>query len=230
MSFGTLYIHQNPNPRTTAIMAIAEAHGIQLDIVNATRAEEKNFKKLLEINPLGQIPTFVGKDGWVLSECIPIALYITSQSDSTTLMGSNRREYYEIIQWMSFANGDMLPCIGGCILPLIGRPQVIRSNVQDCLRSMHRHFKIFNEHLATRKYLVGTELTTADLFIVAMLVDAYRVFHPMMDSDYSNLMRWFHEIYELPIYKSMAGELKLLNLDYPKLVPDKINGVTPKSS
>lgn len=149
-------------------MAIAEAHGIQLDIVNATQAYEENFRKLLEINPLGQVPTFVGKDGWVLSECIPIALYstylfsaiihtthiskreelitiapVTSQSDSTTLMGKTRREYYEIVQWMSFANGDMLPCIGGCILPLIGRPQVIRSNVQDCLRSSKQFPSLF---------------------------------------------------------------------------------------
>nr|WEI48466.1 PtlF [Pestalotiopsis rhododendri] len=210
-------------------MAIAAAHGVQLDIVQATPAHKDNFKKLLEINPLGQIPTFVGNDGWVLSECIPIALYITAQSDTTTLNGSNRRQYYEIIQWMSFGNGDMLPAIGGCILPLIGRPQVVRMDVQDCLRSMHRHFNKLNDHLATRKYLVGDDLTTADFFIVAMLVDAYRVFHPVMDSDYVNLMRWFHEVYQLPIYKNMAGELKLLNLDYPKPVSDGTNGTATKA-
>lgn len=74
---GVLTTKKKPNPRTTAIMAIAAAHGIQLDIVQATPGHKDNFKKLLEINPLGQIPTFVGNDGWVLSECIPIALYST---------------------------------------------------------------------------------------------------------------------------------------------------------
>lgn len=63
-----------------------------------------------------------------------------------------------------------------------------------------------------------------------MLVDAYRVFHPVMDSDYVNLMRWFHEVYQLPIYKDMAGELKLLNLDYPKPVSDGTNGTATKAA
>lgn len=44
---------------------------------------------------------------------------------------------------MSFGNGDMLPAIGGCILPLIGRPQVVRMDVQDCLRSSKRPQVLF---------------------------------------------------------------------------------------
>lgn len=36
-------------------------------------------------------------------------LLVTSQSDTTTLLGSNRREYYQILQWMSIANSELLP-------------------------------------------------------------------------------------------------------------------------
>lgn len=32
-------------------------------------------KEYLSINPLGQVPTFVGADGFVLSESIAIAVY-----------------------------------------------------------------------------------------------------------------------------------------------------------
>lgn len=32
----------------------------------------EEYKK---VNPLGKIPTFVGADGFVLSECIAIAIY-----------------------------------------------------------------------------------------------------------------------------------------------------------
>ncbi|KAF3023679.1 Elongation factor 1-gamma [Neopestalotiopsis sp. 37M] len=217
MSLGTLYTHNN-SPRTTAILVIAHALGVHLDIVYADKTDGENYKSLLEINPLGQVPTFVGSgsDSWVLRECIPIALYITSQSDTTTLLGSNRREYYEIIQWMSSMNSDVLPCISGCLMPLLGRQQPIRQNVQDCIRSMYRHFKMLDDHLAEREYLVGDDLTIADLFAVAILTVAYKSFHPVLIPDYKYMTRWFYEVYNFPFYKSVAGELDFLELDYSR--------------
>lgn len=67
-------IYLQNSPRVYAIMAIAKAQGLKLDLVQVDHIEESR-RKLLEINPLGQIPVFVGPDGFVLTECIPIALY-----------------------------------------------------------------------------------------------------------------------------------------------------------
>jgi hypothetical protein len=60
-----------------AILAVAKAHGLELDVVQADKHDGENYEKLLRVNPLGQVPTFVGADGFVLTECIPIALYCT---------------------------------------------------------------------------------------------------------------------------------------------------------
>lgn len=56
------------------ILAIAKAQGLELDLVQCEHIGESR-KKLLEVNSLGQVPVFVGPDGFVLSECIPITLY-----------------------------------------------------------------------------------------------------------------------------------------------------------
>lgn len=76
MAFGKLYSIDG-NPRTTAIKAVAVANNIDLefvntDIINGVDAE------FLKINPLGKIPTFVGADGFVLTEAIAIAIYSKS--------------------------------------------------------------------------------------------------------------------------------------------------------
>ncbi|KFY28348.1 hypothetical protein V491_00517 [Pseudogymnoascus sp. VKM F-3775] len=84
MSFGTLYTHK-PNPRSTAILAVAKAHGLALDVVYADKDDKENHEKLLQINPLGQVPVFVGADGYVLTECIPIALYSLRPPSSALL-------------------------------------------------------------------------------------------------------------------------------------------------
>jgi elongation factor 1-gamma len=53
---------------------VAKANGLDIeevieDIVKGVSAE------YLKINPLGKVPTFVGTDGFVLHECIAIAVY-----------------------------------------------------------------------------------------------------------------------------------------------------------
>ena len=62
------------NPRTTAILAVAKANGLELDFVHTEPAKgvSDDYRKL---NKLGKVPTFEGADGYILSECIAIAIY-----------------------------------------------------------------------------------------------------------------------------------------------------------
>lgn len=64
------------NPRSTAIRAVAKANGLQLDVEHTEPAKgvSDDYRKL---NKLGKVPTFVGSDNYVLSECIAIAIYST---------------------------------------------------------------------------------------------------------------------------------------------------------
>lgn len=61
------------NPRTTGILAVAKANNLDIELVETipatAPAEYKN------INKLGKIPTFVGADGFVLTEAIAIYVY-----------------------------------------------------------------------------------------------------------------------------------------------------------
>ncbi|KNG44535.1 nad dependent epimerase [Stemphylium lycopersici] len=163
MTFGTLYAH-NPNPRSFAIIAVANSLGIELNIIYLDRDDEKHQEILQTLNPLSQVPVFVGSDGFVLTECIAILLYISSQDPESSLLGSTRKDYFSILKWLSLANSDLLPAIGGIILPLLGLPLAIRKNTQDCLRALHADFKLLEAHLQDSRYLVGEQVTLADLF------------------------------------------------------------------
>lgn len=63
------------NPRTTAILAVAKANGLDLDVVEVDTVNPT--PEFLKANPLSKIPTFVGNDGYVLTECMAIAIYST---------------------------------------------------------------------------------------------------------------------------------------------------------
>lgn len=68
--------HAQGNPRSTAIRAVAKANNIDLEIVD-TKIGKDISPEYLKINKLGKVPTFVGADGYVLHECIAIAIYST---------------------------------------------------------------------------------------------------------------------------------------------------------
>ena len=150
---------------------------------------------------------------------------VTSQSDTTTLLGSSRRDYYDILKWMSFANSDFLLSIGGCILPLIGRVPFIRLNSSDSLIALHQHCKLTDDHLRTNRYLVGERATIADIFVAATLIGAYMVLHKMVQPKYPFMTRWFYEIYNMPMFKDVAGDLVLLDLPITSL-PGKEDNLT----
>jgi len=146
---------------------------------------------------------------------------VTAQCDTTTLLGSSRRDYYDIQRWMSMANSELLPNIGGVILPLLGRHMAIRKNGEDCLRAFHADCKLLEKHLQKNRYLVGGQRTLADFFVVGTLVFAYMVFHKVFEAEYPRLAEWFVEIYEVPMFKDVAGELHLLDMPFPTLPVDK---------
>lgn len=94
MSFGKLYTYPvcqplflsqkhlltnfQGNPRSTAILAVAKANNVDLEVV-ATEPSKGVSAEYLKLNKLGKVPTFVGADGYTLHECIAIAIYSTYQ-------------------------------------------------------------------------------------------------------------------------------------------------------
>jgi hypothetical protein len=65
---------QQGNPRTTSLLAVAKENGLEIEFVDTEPAKGVSAD-YLKLNKLGKVPTFEGADGFVLSECIAIAVY-----------------------------------------------------------------------------------------------------------------------------------------------------------
>ena len=105
-------------------------------------------------------------------------------------------------------------------MPLLHRTLPIRSNGDDCLRAFHANCKLLETHLRNNKYLVGEQLTLADLFVVGTLVFAVAVFHEVFRERFPWLMQWFWAVDEMDMFREVAGELPLLKVEVPRL-PDE---------
>ncbi|KAL4817021.1 glutathione S-transferase [Aspergillus spinulosporus] len=214
MSFGTLYTRPF-NPRSLAILAVAKANKLPLEIKTITSSQDAS-EEYLQINPLGKIPTLVGADGYILTESIAIALYVTSQDAKTTLLGTTGQEYASIVRWMAFGITEILPALGGWFNPLIGRTAFNADNIRQSKDDTLSRLRILDDHLRGRTYLVGETLSLADLFMLGIVQGAFRFFlDKSWRSQHRGISTWFEYVHALPIVLDVAGPPVLAESEMP---------------
>ncbi|CCG83345.1 Elongation factor 1-gamma [Taphrina deformans PYCC 5710] len=208
MSFGSLYSYAG-NPRTTALLAVAKANALDVDIIDVKPGDAK----LVEKFPMGKIPGFVGSDGFVLHETNAIAIYckFKNQNEKTTLLGKTKADYATILQWLSFANTEVLPTLGQWFGPLIGRVPYNKKTSEDAEKSFNTKVASYLESvLKTKTFLVGHRVTLADLVVAAHLSRGFEfVLGSEWRSQYPNITRYFETVVNQHIYKGVAGDAKL---------------------
>ncbi|KAI9864547.1 MAG: hypothetical protein M1813_003036 [Trichoglossum hirsutum] len=228
MSFGKLYTRLD-NPRSTAIRAIAKENKLDLEIIEIAAASAPP-SEYLEINPLGKIPSFKGSDGYILTECIAIAIYITSQNEKTTLLGKTKQDYASILKWMSFSNHEIIGNLGGWTRPLIGLDPYNKKNVETHQQAALKAISVLEKHLLVHTFLVGERITLADIFSAGCL---YRGFQNVFDKEwrktYPNVTRWYETVHNQPIYTAIAGALEFID-EAVKYTPPKKEPAPKKES
>lgn len=61
------------------LLAVAKENNLDIELVD-TRPPQTDVE-YLKLNPLNRVPTFVGADGFILTEVIAIAIYCESSAD-----------------------------------------------------------------------------------------------------------------------------------------------------
>lgn len=227
MSFGKLYSYSG-NPRTTSLLAVAKENGLEIEFVDTEPAKGVSAD-YLKLNKLGKVPTFEGADGFVLSECIAIAVYLASQNEKTSLLGKTKQDYATILRWMSFANTEVLTPLGGWFRPILGRDPYNKKNVEDSQKAALKAVHVLEEHLLTHTYLVNERLTLADLFAASIIARGFQYFFDKQWRDANpNVTRWYETVYNQPSYTAVAGKLEFISEALKNVAPKKEGGEKKK--
>ncbi|KAL9042581.1 MAG: hypothetical protein Q9180_000516 [Flavoplaca navasiana] len=227
MAFGKLYTYAG-NPRSTVIQVVAKANKLDLDIVETVPANGVS-QDYLKINHLGRIPSFVGADGYTLTESMAIAIYITSQNEKTSLLGKTKQDYASIVRWMSFANTEVLPGLAGWFRPCIGRDPFNKKSVEDSKKAALAAVKVLEEHLWINTFLVGERLSLADLFTASVISRGFQYFFDKKwRSENPNVTRWYETVCNQPMYLEVGGRPTLIDEAIKEIPPKKEKEEKPK--
>lgn len=135
-----------------------EHEWVDVDIL----AKETQTELYLKKNPNGKIPLLELEDGRCISESNAILNYLASGSP---LVGTCRFTTAKVLQWQFFEQYSHEPYIAVArfIAKYLGLPQDRKSEYQDKQSGGHKALKVMEEQLKVTPYLVGTELTIADI-------------------------------------------------------------------
>lgn len=147
---------------------------------------------------------------------------VTSQNEKTTLLGKTKQDYAAILRWMSYANTEVLPALGGWFRPLIGRDPYNKKNVEDSKQTALKTVQTLEDHLLVQTYLVGERLTLADIFAAGIISRGFQFFFDKeWRSSHPNVTRWFETVSNQSIYSDVADKLDFIEKAIPNQPPKK---------
>lgn len=169
-----LYIYPGaPSPERVVLML--KYKGIELDTESVDLMSGEQLQQAFrDINPRCTVPALVLDDGNCLSEVIAICLYLDSQFPEKPVFGTNDLERAQVVNWMHriFTDGFMAvaealrnssPGMKHRALPGPDNLEQIPELAERGRRRLPFFFKSLDDHLADREFIVGDQLSQADI-------------------------------------------------------------------
>jgi glutathione S-transferase len=192
-------VHHLNNSRSQRILWLLEELGVKYEIVPYQRDKTTRLAppELKAIHPLGKSPV-ITDDGKAIAESGAIIEYLVRQYGKGKFIPKDGTpEAVDHMHWMHYAEGSaMLPLmlamytgfLGDAAAPLLPR---IMSEIDN-------HLGYVNKALANRDFLVGKDLTGADVqmtFVLEAAQSGGRL------KDYPNLVSYLTKMQARPAYK-----------------------------
>ncbi|WP_440874069.1 glutathione S-transferase family protein [Thalassotalea sp. PLHSN55] len=158
--------------------------------------------EFLAKNPNGKIPLLVLEDGRCISESNAIINFLAYQSP---LLPADPFIQAKIQQWQFFEQYSHEPYIAVArfIAKYLKRPLERESEYQAKQAGGHKALSVMEKQLQQTKFLIGDELSTADISLFAYTHVAFEGGFDL--SDYPAISRWIKDISEQDNFVAMKN-------------------------
>ncbi|MDD1500607.1 glutathione S-transferase family protein [Agrobacterium sp. CNPSo 3708] len=156
----------------------------------------------LAINPMGTIPC-IDDDGMVLYESMAINLYL-ARKYGTSVAPNDAAEDAHMLQWSFFAATEIETTalkISSTFAEGLADSETGKAVIEVAARMLRRPFRVLEQHLADKDYLVGDRFTVADLN-AAEVVRYAQAHAPLFDA-HPAVKAWLERCQSRPAFKAM---------------------------
>lgn len=191
------YFHPTPN-RAKVSLFLEEAELPYEAIPVDTSKGEQHTPAFRAVNPNGKVPAIIdtegpgGKEARVFDSSA-ILLYLGDKTGKFIATASHRPE---LLSWLFFIATGIGPFSGQAVHFQHAAPEKLAYAVNRYRREVERHYRVLDEQLAGRDYILGRDYSIADMSAWGWLDRAPRVLPGSDDplAQFPNLERWFDGI------------------------------------
>lgn len=194
MTKGKLY-GDAKNFRTQKVLIAAKLFNADVTVAGA-EAPANKF-------PLGVTPAFEGNDVHLFG-AESIAMHFAEAAKVSTPA--------EAVQWMLWAEGQLLPNVLSYVLNSVSAVQVDKKAVDSMKAELLAQLRHFNDVLVSRTFLAGERLGLADISVALDLLPAYQyVLDDNARKELVNVNRWFMTVVNQPAVKEVVGDFAFIS-------------------
>ncbi|MCA9624164.1 MAG: glutathione S-transferase family protein [Myxococcales bacterium] len=198
----------SPNSRRASMVAIQAEVPVDVVVLDFAKGEHK-APDYLAINPNGMVPTLVDGD-LQLFESRAIAQHLALKAPDRGLFPTDPQSLVDIARWqfwdaLHFSAALRDIAFEKLFKPMMGMGDPDAAKIEDGKNRFARFGAVLNTHLAGRDYVVGTNVTIADLGLAASLT--YAVPCEVSLADHPNVAAWFEKMTSLESWKQTLPPL-----------------------
>jgi elongation factor 1-gamma len=104
-----------------------------------------------------------------LQQSSAISCYLASLAGGK-MLGTNAVERSQVDQWISFANSTIAPCATVVSQGIFGECEIMQDTWNAAMKDLKTHLKTIDNALKDKKWLVGSEMTVADVYMAITLM------------------------------------------------------------
>lgn len=188
--------------------AVADITGQKMEIICVDK-DFKGSKEYKEMNMLDQMPILSTSEG-SLQDHSAICKYLCTLSNSH--MGKTAAERSQVDQWISFRNSSLVNTCQTINDGVFGTGKVTDADFKAANTELGNHLRVMNTALDGKKWLVGDDVTCADIvcamtlkFAFQTVVDAGKRKAPVC----KNTAAWAQLCFDLPAIKKICGNIQM---------------------
>lgn len=183
------YFHHTPNPMKVALYL--EETGLPYELVPVdTYRGEQHDPEFRKVNPNGKTPA-IEHNGERVFDSNAILLYL---SEKTGKLAGKLEDRAELLSWMMFIATGIGPYSGQSVHFKHVAPEKLDYAINRYHREALRHYEVLDQHLAGRTFIVGDDLTIADISAWGWIDRAPLVIGENALDPLPNLKQWFEAV------------------------------------
>jgi len=208
-SVGILYYTQPQVYKAQKALVAAKFNGVTIDAKIFDSAKDSAKPDFLIKNPTGKVP-FLQTDMGCLFTSGSIARYIARIRSDTSLFGRSFLEEGLIDSWLDFCTHEIEVPLMTWVYPCMGLMADVPQATAQAKEDVKKALKELEAALSPGPYLLGAEVTLADIAVVCSLKEGFcRVFDPAYRKPFPKVSAWFEKCCALPQFKSVLGDVAL---------------------